>query len=272
MKTYQELVKGAEDWMASHGFDPTDPDRLTMELYNKTPGKLHLEDGIDCPICLNRGTYMEIIDGHKYDPICECMKRRRAIAQLKKSGLYDMAKRYTLEAFKRETPWHKLMFESAERFLADESAWMYVGGQVGCGKTHICAAVVSKLVENNVAAKYLLWRDESTRLKGLLTEGSAYQRALTEVKEVPLLYIDDLFKTSRHAAMPSAGDINLAFEIINHRYNNRRLRTVISGEWTMDELCAFDEGIGSRIYERAKGCSVEIQKGIERNYRLSAGG
>ena len=271
MKTFEEIIAEAHQFAASKGLDITENNRaLDRELYNRTPGNMHLEDGVECDICNNKGFVLRDNGERNYDDYCECYPRRRAALSLKKSGLYDLSLRYTMALFKRETPWHKLMYKKAQSFLEKEGAWFYAGGQVGCGKTHICVAAVAELIKRNIGAKYMLWRDEATRLKGLLTEGGAYQSALKDYKNVPVLYIDDLFKTGRSAPPPSAGDIHLAFEIINHRYNDSRLRTVISSEWTMEELCDFDEGIGSRIFERAE--YVEIARDREKNYRLAGGG
>ena len=69
-----------------------------------------------------------------------------------------------------------------------------------------------------------------------------YSRLLTPFKTVPVLYIDDLFKTEA-GKLPTTADVNIAFEIINHRYINPDYITVISTEKTMDELIAIDEAV-----------------------------
>lgn len=64
------------------------------------------------------------------------------------------------------------------------------------------------------------------------------------------------------------GDLNLAFELINHRYGNRNLITIISCEHFIDDLMSFDEAIASRIYQRSKGFASPIERKLERNYRM----
>ena len=66
---------------------------------------------------------------------------------------------------------------------------------------------------------------------------------------------------------PTQGDLNLAYEIINNRYNGRKL-TVISSELTMAEILQLDDAIGSRIAERARAHTNNIKRDISRNYRL----
>ena len=50
---------------------------------------------------------------------------------------------------------------------------------------------------------------------------------------------------------PTAADVNLAYEIINYRYNNRDKITIISTELTIGGLCEIDEALGGRIRQRA---------------------
>ena len=61
-------------------------------------------------------------------------------------------------------------------------------------------------------------------------------------------------------------DINIMFEIINHRYLNK-LPIIVSTEYLVEQMLSYDEAIGSRIYEMSKDFIVEI-KGKENNYRL----
>jgi DNA replication protein DnaC len=78
-----------------------------------------------------------------------------------------------------------------------------------------------------------------------------YQAKIKKLKRVPVLYIDDFFKGGA-----SDADIKLAFEILNARYNDTALRTIISSEIDLDGLMRIDEAIGGRIYERSRGFAV----------------
>jgi DNA replication protein DnaC len=96
------------------------------------------------------------------------------------------------------------------------------------------------------------------------------RQILDKYKTAEVLYIDDLFKTGKSQdnsnPKPTAADINYAFEIINYRYNNPSLLTIISSELSEDELIDIDEALGGRIYERAK--AITIAKDRRRNYRI----
>lgn len=61
-----------------------------------------------------------------------------------------------------------------------------------------------------------------------------------ELKMVYVFYIDDFIKETVTDA-----DINIAFELLNARYNDHEKLTIISTEKSIDEA------LGSRIYERS---------------------
>jgi DNA replication protein DnaC len=113
----------------------------------------------------------------------------------------------------------------------------------------------------------MAWRSESVELKALIKEHQEYHYRLDELKKTPVLYIDDLWKTQQ-GTKPTQADVNLAFEITNHRYQDKKYCTIISCEYTTDELMKIDEAVGSRIFERSKGYSLEIERDSAKNFRL----
>ncbi|WP_042274742.1 hypothetical protein [[Clostridium] dakarense] len=61
-------------------------------------------------------------------------------------------------------------------------------------------------------------------------------------------------------------NINIVFELVNHRYFNN-LPVIVSSEKSFEELIEIDEAIGSRLIEMCKGYRVEI-RGKRLNYRI----
>ena len=59
--------------------------------------------------------------------------------------------------------------------------------------------------------------------------------------------------------------MNLAFDILNDRYNDTRLITILSSEMTVEEMLNIDQALGSRIYERRQ---VYIKTRGKKNWRL----
>lgn len=242
--------------------------------YNALEGNRHEEDGYDCRICRNKGHLMKITEymggWNQVQVPCKCEDIRKSILRMKKSGLKNIIKDYTFDKFEATEPWQHTIKNAAEEYAKHPEGWFFLGGQSGAGKTHLCTAICRELLLSGKRVKYMLWRDDVVKLKGAVTESDEYTRLIDEYKNYDVLYIDDLFKTGKAAdntvQKPTAADINVAFEIINYRYNNPALLTIISSELSQDELIDIDEAIGGRIYEKATAFS--IGKNRERNYRI----
>ncbi|WP_097028584.1 ATP-binding protein [Clostridium peptidivorans] len=134
-------------------------------------------------------------------------------------------------------------------------------GQVGSGKTHLSIAIAMNLMDSGVRAYYMPYRDVITKIKQNMLDDEVYKKSMEKYKTSELLIIDDLFK-----GKVTESDINIMFEIINHRYLNN-LPLIISSEYTIEKLLDLDEAVGSRIFEMCRGNVVEIE-GKENNYRL----
>lgn len=249
-------------------FDPEEYDRIKIDSYNKTAGDL---TGYDCSKCLNRGRYaipkegggMSIVD-------CDCMKIRRCVQKMEASGLREVIKTYTFEAYMETEEWQTTVKRGAMDYADKLEGWLLFCGQSGSGKTHLCTAVCRRRLLGGDEVRYMPWRQDIRELKGMAKEPSIQSEALKKYQEAPILFIDDLFKTSKAAdgsCVPPAADVNLAFDIINYRYT-KRLTTIISTERSPVELLDIDEATGGRIVEMAHGNTYCIEKKPGRNYRL----
>ena len=193
---------------------------------------------------------------------------------MKKSGLKNIIKDYTFDKFDASEPWQQTIKNAAVEYAKHPDGWFFLGGQSGSGKTHLCTAICRELLLSGRRVKYMLWRDDVVKIKGAVTDHDEYRRLMDEYKNIDVLYIDDLFKTGKAddntVQKPTGADINAAFEIINYRYNNPSLLTIISSELSQDELIDIDEAIGGRIYE--KSTAFSIGKNRDRNYRIKKAG
>lgn len=249
-----------------------------VDRYNAEPGNLNVDDGYNCPLCMNRGTTAILTErnGVFYDcyPPCRCMEIRMSIRRMRASGLENSIKEYTFAKFRATTDWQRTMLMTAERFVeegAKAKCWLFIGGAVGAGKTHICTAVAGKLLYL-VPVHYMIWPSESARLKSIVNDDEEYGRAMSRLKTVDVLYIDDFFKPimGEHGPLPpTPADVRLAYEIINHRYVNR-LVTIISSERYLSELMDIDDATVSRIAERAKGYCLTLARDRAKNQRITS--
>jgi len=254
------LIPGAKENLTSAPpLTPEEYEQLRVNTINETPGNLK---GYDCPICKNRGYVAEIRYDTVYCATCECFEIRGDLLRAEKSGLSDALENYTLEKYQTPQQWQREAKQTAIDFISSPHGWFCATGCVGSGKSHLCTAVAGTLLKSGLGVRYMLWRDAATRIKASVTRAEEYEALTRPLKTIKCLYIDDFFKGGINPA-----DINLAFEIINARYNDKGLITIISSEKDLDELCGIDEAIGSRIYERSKGFYLKFT-GNDKNWRL----
>ena len=246
-------------------------DRL-MEMQcramNETSGAL---TGFDCTECRNKGLVYFVRDGEIVCRPCRCRWARDSVNRIRASGLSDSLDRYTFDSFIESTPWQRQMKQVAHNYVADYCGkWMFFGGQVGCGKTHLCTAAAGELLRAGRSCRYMLWRDEAVRLKARVNDSLEYARLMEPLKGCDVLYIDDFFKTER-SAKPTPGDVNIAFELLNYRYCIDDKATILSSELRIEDIMDIDQAVGSRIYQKSKDYCVEIAHDRNKNYRIMEG-
>lgn len=264
MESISELIKTPKSDTETT-FDFEAYNQRWCDNYNQSKGNLQ---GYDCKKCLNRGYFAKIVDGYEVMLPCECLEFRKTLHKIQKSGLKNSIDKFTFDSFTANTDWQEYIKNRAKAFVNNhENKWFYIGGQVGCGKTHICTAIVGELFKQGKTGQYMLWRDEAVKLKASVNDSTEYQKLIKPLKTVDVLYIDDFFKTERDR-QPTQADINIAFEILNYRYSNDDLITIISSERTINELLDIDEAVGSRIYERTRESNIIINRDRTKNYRL----
>lgn len=231
-----------------------------------------------CPECHDTGWIRcEIAPGYMGVKECACVKARKAESLMRRSGLAGVLNEQTFSAFTVENAVQEQMkgkaMEYLERVLAmgeDEprKPWLYIGGNPGCGKTHICTAICGELLKKNVEVVYMQWLDESRRLKSFINEPD-FDSLVDKYTDCKVLYIDDLFKQTYHGTpVLSDADIKMAFTIFNARYLQNK-PTIISSEWSLESLLDSDEGVFSRVYERCNGFTVNVPRDMKYNYRLA---
>ena len=249
-----------------------------VDRFNRSAGES--DDGYHCKKCMDRGMfayvshhYGENMPMAKYE-LCECEEIRKSIRRLRASGLEKAVREKTFDTFRVDTDWQRVMLEKAKRYAANganEGRWFYAGGNPGSGKTHLCTAIARELLYR-MPVLYVVWTETVQKLKAVTFDAAAYSEAIGRLKSIPVLIIDDLFKPVRDGETvrpPRGKDVEIAFEILNHRYVNR-LPTILSSEWMSGELMDIDEATGSRVAEMCgrDEYSVSIARAADRNMRL----
>ncbi len=257
------------------GEQAQDLDRAQVELGRLRAAKFNSESGNlpgpDCPKCNRKGVIaVARADGSLYSLPCSCAPTRAYVRRMETSGLRDVLNRFTFETYQAVEPWQKDLKEKAMNYANNPDGWLFIGGQSGCGKTHLCTAVCNELLRLGGHVVYMPWREEVEKLKDYSISGEARAQLKSLFMNAPVLFIDDLYKCGRAADgtyTPSGADVGIAYDIINYRWA-QHLPTIISTERSTDELVAIDEATGSRIAERAGRNRIYVTKKPGRNYRL----
>ena len=233
-----------------------------------------LQTSSDCG-CVD-GWLRHEVNGYWQSEKCRCLVAKEAERRVRNSGLSGLLDRWTFEAYTTAEPWQATMKETAEAFVKHVQdkgkGWLFLGGQVGSGKSHLCTAACGELLKSR-SVRYMQWATDSRKLKALSNDEGFFDE-VEPYLTADILYIDDLFKMQHkegQQSRPTEADVRIAFEILNDRYILDKT-TIISCEWLLTgDLMNADAGTFSRVYEKTRGYRCEVLPGAGRNYRLRAG-
>ena len=224
------------------------------------------QNGYNCIACRNRG-YFAVINyaGDFALRPCTCNKIREQMLNAKSSGFGDMLEKYTFEGYEAKEDWQKYVKKGAMLYTQQkELPWMYIGGMSGAGKSHICTAAATKILQQGKVVKYVMWRDVFHKMESYRYEEEKYNELLKELSEVEVLILDDFLKGMDKQKQGSA--LEIAFDLVNRRYNNRKA-TIFSSEIQLGELEVLDRALYGRIKERCGKFSLNIKNDESRNFR-----
>lgn len=169
----------------------------------------------------------------------------------------------TFDNFLCREPWQRNLKGLAEAYAKNPEGWFYIGGQSGCGKTHLCLAICKQLANQREFVTFCRWREEIWLLKDRSFEkADERQRRLWAVKGAGTLFIDDFLKGEN-----GIQEKQIAFEIIDARYQAGR-RTIISSEYPLRRIAeSYDEAVGGRVMEMCGDYVLTIPADKAKNYR-----
>ncbi len=126
----------------------------------------------------------------------------------------------------------EMAFTLAREFARQPEGWLVFQGRNGCGKTHLAAAIANYRLDRNEPVLFLVVSDLLDYLRAAFGPETrvSYTRFFDEVKQAPLLVLDDFGEQS---ATPWAR--SKLFQLLNHRYNCR-LPTVVTTSVTLDDI------------------------------------
>jgi DNA replication protein DnaC len=140
----------------------------------------------------------------------------------------------------REQEQYKRCVDDARSFADAPDGWLVLSGVSGCGKTHIAAAIVNRMLERGEPALFVVVPDLLDHLRAAYQPGAdvGYDELFERVRNAPMLVLDDL---GTQAPTPWAQE--KLFQLINHRFN-ARLPTVVTTNMAPDQI---DERLRTRL-------------------------
>ncbi|MDQ4709378.1 ATP-binding protein [Bacillus subtilis] len=230
----------------------------------------------ECPKCKDQLGYIEDRDGYEVWVRCKCIERRR-IRKLMNSS--DITAEFEKLKFKNFTTEGKPAvvkdaYDTAVEYYKDfdsiqgtRSNSIALLGQPGSGKTHLLTAISNKLIKSkNIAVQYFPYVEGFNDLKD---DFDKLEEKLNRMKEIEVLFIDDLFKPMNGKPRATDWQVEQTYSVINYRYLNHK-PVLISSELDIEKLVEIDEALGTRIYEMcADYCVIIKGDRMQLNHRLA---
>ncbi|MDE3095894.1 MAG: ATP-binding protein [Chloroflexota bacterium] len=130
--------------------------------------------------------------------------------------------------------------DDARAFAEAPDGWLVLCGASGCGKTHIAAAVVNRLLERGEPALFVVVPDLLDHLRSAYQPGAdvRYDELFERVRNARVLVLDDLGTQS-----PTPWAQEKLFQLVNHRFN-ARLPTIVTTNLLPEQM---DERLRTRL-------------------------
>lgn len=237
------------------------------ERIKKLPKRDDIVDNYKCPKCRDN-TFILNEDEGAY--ACTCREKVLLELRLKQSGMSNILLGKTFSNYIVDSEdLRKAKDESIEyclKYIKDNeyNKSILLCGNSGAGKSHLAAAIITNLIENNIGCTYLDYIKFIAEARQSKYDSDKYNKLLTKYQDSTILCVDDFLK-----GRIEPGDINYVFELINYRYQKMK-PMIITTEKKIEELFAYDEALASRIVEMCGGINGNIItfKDKYSNYRL----
>ncbi|MED4844108.1 ATP-binding protein [Bacillus atrophaeus] len=219
----------------------------------------------DCPTCKDQLGYLEDRDGYEVWVRCKCVEWRRIRKLMNSSDITAEFEKLQFKNFTKEGKPDVIAdayecavdyYKDFENIRGGRKNSMALLGQPGSGKTHLLTAVANKLIKsNNVPVQYFPYVEGFNDLKD---DFDKLEEKLKRMKEVDVLFIDDLFKPVGGKPRATEWQLEQMYSVINYRYLNHK-PILISSELDIERIVQIDEALGTRIYEMCSDYIVIIE-------------
>ena len=247
--------------MARTNTSRADTDTWSRDKASSEP--MEGDGGETCQICRGAGFVHPVLDSGKADfsrvVPCKCsegeLRRRKAeylerysnlgaLSQLTFDNLSPKGKASNAASQER----FARAYQAARDFAGNPAGWLVFSGPSGCGKTHVSCAIANHRLSLGQPVFYIGAADLLDHLRSAFSPASdtTYDELFEQVKNVPLLVLDDLTVGTATAWAKEKLE-----QLLNHRFNSR-LPTVITTDTPVEKA---DERLRGRL-ENSEFCRV----------------
>ena len=223
-----------------------------------------------CPVCKGAGFVHPALDSGKVDfsrvVPCQCSKgelRKKKTEYLEKYSNLGSLSQLTFDNLspKGRTTRHSerseesqehfaKVYQAAKAFADNPEGWLVFLGPSGSGKTHLACAIANHRLSLGEPVFYIGTADLLDHLRSAFspTSDTTYDELFEQVKNVPLLVLDDL--TLGSATTWAKEKLE---QLLQHRFNTR-LATVITADVPLEKM---DERLRGHLADK-EFCQVWV--------------
>ncbi len=212
---------------------------------------------LNCPLCGGLGYLRaDLPIGHPdFGKVQVCSCRKHQLLQSIHQRLFSLSNLHELRhlTFENFQPRGRIglaplqadslerAYNHARQFAQSLNGWLLIQGTVGCGKTHLAAAIANYVVNLGIPTLFITVPDLLDALRFAYSDPEAtFEERFEEIRRVPLLILDD-FGTQNATSWAQ----EKLFQILNFRYVNR-LPLVVTTNLELEEM---EERIRSRLQD-----------------------
>ncbi|MBT2573716.1 ATP-binding protein [Bacillus sp. ISL-51] len=233
------------------------------------------ESRYDCQLCKDQGGFLRMQNGTDVWVKCGCADDRKVKRLLGASEITDAFRKLNFKGFRTSGKPQAVIdaydcalefIENFDRIKNSRKNSIALLGRPGTGKTHLLTALSNDVMkQKQTPVVYFPFVEGFTDLKN---DFDLLDAKLSRMKQVDVLFIDDLFKPLNGKPRATDWQIEQMYAVINYRYLNHK-PILLSSELACDELVRIDEALGTRIYEMCSDYLVIIKGNpYELNHRL----
>ncbi len=211
----------------------------------------HQSDPI-CPICHGAGYLRQDlpVGDPNFGKIVKCRCKEKEEAEKRRLELgrlarLDSHRDQTFETFDANVPGVQEAYRVARAYADDPQGWLVLSGPVGCGKTHLAAAIANVCLKRDSLVIFSTVPELLDHLRTAFAPSNElpYHELFDRIREAELLVLDDL-----GAEHTTAWASEKLFQIMNYRYEYR-MPTIITtnNDPVKGDFKDLDERIQSRL-------------------------